>query len=475
MTEAVERVRERLAMHTEGVKLNAANQVLSRGCERLGYQAEVAAQQGWEPQSPDNGGLCSLSWKHGARQGMHGSALRDAAQTGRLLLLDGCKAERVVRDASGAACGVQGTLLRGGSTCPVIVRGRSVVVAGGALQTPLLLRRSGLKNPHIGRHLHLHPAMTVWGRFEEQINFFEGAPMTTVSRVVEDQDGRGYGAKIWVPNFHPITWTALTPWHGPEQFKHALLGYGQAAPLISLVRDQGEGKVWEDGDGCAHVSYSMRQVDKKHLLCAGEHAARILTAAGAHEVHSAHDTIEPLKFSSGADSQARERELQAWIKRLHAAGMPETAVSLGSAHQMSTCRMGASAKQGAVRPSGETWEVPGLFVADTSAFPTASGVNPMWTCAALAHHVAQQVKSRLQSVRELAVPQAERRRLMGCMSSAGVASVPRDVMRDMGRGQDSKVQTWSEESTIDGESTLGGVESASTSACSSPLRSVTRL
>jgi len=84
MTEAVERVRERLAMHTEGVELNAANQVLMRGCERLGYQAEVAAQQGWQPQSPDNGGWCSLSWKHGARQGMHGSALADAAQTGRL-------------------------------------------------------------------------------------------------------------------------------------------------------------------------------------------------------------------------------------------------------------------------------------------------------------------------------------------------------------------------------------------------------
>jgi len=478
MAEAVERVRERLAMHTEGVELNAANRVLMRGCERLGYQAEVAAQQGWQPQSPDDGGWCSLSWKHGARQGMHGSALLDAARTGKLLVLDGCKAEKVVRDASGAACGVQGTLFQGGSARPVIVRGRSVVVAGGSLQTPLLLLRSGLRNQHIGRHLRLHPAMTIWGRFDEQINFFQGAPMTTVSRVVENQDGRGYGAKIWVPNFHPITWAALAPWQGPDQFKQALAGYGNAAPLISLVRDHGEGKVWEDADGCVHVSYSMQQADKKHLLCAGEHAARILVAAGAREVHSAHDSVEPLKLSSSASGEACERELDAWVKRLHAAGMPQTSVGLGSAHQMGTCRMAASAKQGAVKPSGETWEVPGLFVADTSAFPTASGVNPMWTCAALAYHVAQEVKLRLQSSCELMEPRPDRKHYMCCMSSARAVSVPGVVAV-------SKLRVGSAESMTDGESTVssdvGGSTSASTSTriststSSPPIRNAIQL
>jgi len=32
-----------------------------------------------------------------------------------------------------------------------------------------------------------------------------------------------------------------------------------------------------------------------------------------------------------------------------------------------------------VDPSGECWDVAGLYVADASAFPTASGVNPMIT------------------------------------------------------------------------------------------------
>merc|ERR1712050_337116 len=226
----------------------------------------------------------------------------------------------------------------------------------------------------------------------------------------------------------------------------------------------GEGKVWEDADRRVRVSYSMQQADKKHLLRAGEHAARILVAAGAREVHSAHDSIEPLKLSSGASSQVRERELEAWVKRLHAAGMPQTSVALGSAHQMGTCRMAASAKQGAVKPSGETWEVPGLFVADTSAFPTASGVNPMWTCAALAHHVAQQVKCRLQSSRRLTEPCSDRKHPRCCMSSAGTVSVP-------GRLAASKTRAESEASTSD-ESTVSGSESNSSSTNSSKVRSL---
>merc|ERR1712050_430067 len=230
----------------------------------------------------------------------------------------------------------------------------------------------------------------------------------------------------------------------------------------------GEGKVWEDADRRVRVSYSMQQADKKHLLRAGEHAARILVAAGAREVHSAHDSIEPLKLSSGATSQERERELEAWVKRLHVAGMPQTSVALGSAHQMGTCRMAASAKQGAVKPSGETWEVPGLFVADTSAFPTASGVNPMWTCAALAHHVAQQVKCRLQSSCKLTEPRPDRKHLMCCMSSAGAVSAPGQVAA-------LKSQAVSDVSTIDSESAISGVESTSTSTASSPVRNLMQL
>jgi choline dehydrogenase-like flavoprotein len=65
---------------------------------------------------------------------------------------------------------------------------------------------------------------------------------------------------------------------------------------------------------------------------------------------------------------------------------------LYSAHQMSTCRLGGHAPTHPVRPNGETVEVRDLFVADGSAFPACSGVNPMLTIMALAHYTAQGLK-----------------------------------------------------------------------------------
>lgn len=54
--------------------------------------------------------------------------------------------------------------------------------------------------------------------------------------------------------------------------------------------------------------------------------------------------------------------------------------------------MGSSPKTSAVKATGETWEVKGLYVADASVFPTASGVNPMLTTYSIAHSIAQFVK-----------------------------------------------------------------------------------
>ena len=61
---------------------------------------------------------------------------------------------------------------------------------------------------------------------------------------------------------------------------------------------------------------------------------------------------------------------------------------LYSAHQMGTCRMGGRDKDHPLTPLGETREVKNLFVADASAFPRCSGVNPMLSIQALAYYIA---------------------------------------------------------------------------------------
>jgi choline dehydrogenase-like flavoprotein len=51
--------------------------------------------------------------------------------------------------------------------------------------------------------------------------------------------------------------------------------------------------------------------------------------------------------------------------------------AMGSAHQMGSCQMGTRPSKSAVDPRGRVWGTQGLYVADASVFPTASGVNPM--------------------------------------------------------------------------------------------------
>jgi choline dehydrogenase-like flavoprotein len=56
--------------------------------------------------------------------------------------------------------------------------------------------------------------------------------------------------------------------------------------------------------------------------------------------------------------------------------------------------MGADRRTAVCDGGGEVFGVRGLFIADASAFPASSGVNPMVTIMALAHHTAQLIKER---------------------------------------------------------------------------------
>ncbi|MEO8207577.1 MAG: GMC oxidoreductase, partial [Chloroflexota bacterium] len=65
-------------------------------------------------------------------------------------------------------------------------------------------------------------------------------------------------------------------------------------------------------------------------------------------------------------------------------------------HQMGTVRMGAAAGDHAADPRGRVRGttgrvIPGLYVADTSTFPTGVGVNPMITVMAMARRVSRTV------------------------------------------------------------------------------------
>ena len=116
-------------------------------------------------------GYCGYGCPLGAKQSTARTWLVDAQAAGARIVVR-TRAERVLLEG-GRARGVEARTAEGHG---ITVRCRAVVVACGAIETPALLRRSGLTAPGLGRNLHLHPVGGAFGVFDEEIRPWEDAP-----------------------------------------------------------------------------------------------------------------------------------------------------------------------------------------------------------------------------------------------------------------------------------------------------------
>lgn len=100
------------------------------------------------------------------------------------------------------------------------------------------------------------------------------------------------------------------------------------------------------------------------------------------------------RSSDGWASDARFLQFLAAIKTR---GLPLDAATFGSAHQMGTCRMGSSSSHSVVDQRGRVWGCQGLYVADASVFPSASGVNPMLTTMTFGRWIGRRMAEEMQT------------------------------------------------------------------------------
>jgi long-chain-alcohol oxidase len=375
-THSLDAVEQRMDVNGEHGKASGRDRVLELGAEALGWH--VAAQPRNVRGCDQNGvcGYCGFGCPLGAKQGTAETWLADAAGAGARVLV-GTHARRVLVER-GAAVGVDAG--------PVQVRARAVVVACGAFQTPALLRRSGVANSSIGRNLHFHPVTLVVGEFEEPVRPWEGALQTRYSEEHARLDG-GYGVRYETAPIHPGFLGAGLQWDGARESLEFARRSAHMAPIFPLVRDRDGGEVVVGRDGQPSARYRLSRYDLRHLRAGFLGAARILEAAGAKRIVSTH--AKPVVWERGAGGIGR------FLADADARGWEPNRVLYASAHVMGTARMGGSPATSACDPNGEAWEVSRLVVCDGSAFPTASGVNPMVTIAALAHMNASALAARL--------------------------------------------------------------------------------
>jgi choline dehydrogenase-like flavoprotein len=380
--------------------LNDPHQRMVEGAAALGWSVHTAVRNvDQERYDPDVAGYTQFGDPSGSKMSTLVTYLQDAVDAGAHVLVH-TRADQVCRAADGRASGVTATYSDSdsGATARVTVNATHVVVACGALETPALLLRSGIGGPAVGQNLYLHPAVGMFGVYEQEQKGWWGPPQAAVMDEFRDL-GDGYGLLVEGSQFYPGVFAFQLHRGDGRAGKEAMAKLGHMSHLLFITRDHTGGEVVLDERGEALHTYAVTDPRDEAILRKGIRVlAELHLAAGAQELYLNSPTV-PV-FRAGDD-------LDAWIARLDAMHFGAGGIAMGSAHQMGTARMGTDPTTSVCGPTGELHDAPGVWIGDTSAFPTPSGANPMLTCMALAHRTAEMIRGRRDDASAAAKPQAD--------------------------------------------------------------------
>jgi choline dehydrogenase-like flavoprotein len=345
--------------------------VMARGCDRLGWSHFAINRNAPDC---DGSGFCDFGCRREAKRSTQISYLPAAFERGAVLFT-GATVKRVLLEGT-KAVGVEAESKTGRR---VQVRARAVVLAGGALPTPLLLLQQGLANrsDQVGRNLALHPSTGLSALFDEPIDGHKYVPQGyAVDEFLRD----GILISAAQPG-HNIA-GAVLPYSG-RRLMTVLGRQDHVAGFGVMIRDAtANGRVWNERAGLPLITYNVGRDDVALMHRAMIIAGRMCLEAGARVIYPNIHGVAPLERPG--DFQAFERS------------SPRAAdIVWLSYHPNGTCKMGRDAKTSVVGLDHETHDVHGLYVVDASTLPGPPGVNPQVSIMAMATRAAGCIADRL--------------------------------------------------------------------------------
>jgi long-chain-alcohol oxidase len=379
--QSLDAVWERLSISPESSIPSERDHAMRRGLESLGWHSEVM-QRNCKGCKEEVCRLCHYGCQIGAKQSTMNTWLQDAHDAGARILVH-TPADRVLIEG-GWARGVEARTLDGHR---VTVRTKAVAMAAGAIHTPAIMVRSGMDGGQVGKNLMLHPVLLTWGIFDEEVRPWDGTLGATFSDEFLDM-GEGYGIKYEQAATPPSILAIFAPWRGSRESSELMQSLRYTAGYGGLQRARDGGEVVVGPDGLPSPRWELSEFDRGVMRRGLDGAAQLLEAGGARRIYSSHAGW--VSYEPGRDG-GRESLLDAADR----CGWGPAQVTLGSFHLMGTARMGSSREGSVCNPSGETWDVRGLYVVDGAVLPTGLGVNPMVTIEAAAHTISRGLAERL--------------------------------------------------------------------------------
>ena len=364
-------IERRISIHeVDPSDVNENNAVLLEGARKLGIATELVKRN---VLSCLHTGYCGMGCPTNAKRGMALTYLPEAAEKGARVYAD-CRAVRLVLDEPRErVVSVEAEVLDQARDRPsgrrVTVTAGRVVVAGGAINSPALLLRSGVPDPHrrIGKRTFLHPVVATVATFEDRIDPFYGAPQSVASRAFAERPGK-MGFLLEVPPLHPMLAALALPGFGPDH-RDGMKHLAKTNAVIALLKDgfldgdEGGTVSLRDAGGRLSIRYPLGPFHFEAMREAMRVSARIQLAAGAREVRTLHRT--PAVIRSESD-----------LAVLDELPLGPNLVALFTAHQMGGCAAGKDPEVSVVDGGLKHHHLRNLWVFDGSVFPTSLGVNP---------------------------------------------------------------------------------------------------
>ncbi|MGE5273118.1 MAG: GMC family oxidoreductase N-terminal domain-containing protein [Verrucomicrobiota bacterium] len=377
---SLDAVWDRIHVNSENSPPSRRDLRFREGLAKLGWDCQVM-QRNAVGCTEDICGQCHFGCPIGAKQSTMKTWLQDAYDAGARIVVD-ASVERVLIE-NGEAKGVEATTTGGHK---LTVRARAVAVAAGAINTPVVLVRSGLDNPNVGKNLMIHPVLLVWAQFEEEILPWTGVFGSTFSDEFLDL-GEGYGVKYMHASYQPGLLALFAPWRGSAEHFELMRSFRHTGAYGVLQRARDPGEIVVGKDGLPTPIWHLSDFDRRVMRTGLDGLAQILEAGGARRIYTTH--------AGWVSYEPRTTTRESMMQAADDCGWDAAQVTLGAFHLMGTAHMGSSRESTVCDPNGEAWDARNLYVVDGSVLPTALGVNPMITIEAAAHKIARGMAAKL--------------------------------------------------------------------------------
>lgn len=334
-------------LNTQG---NRDSELLRLGAERLGWLTSSVPRAA---SLCKNSNRCGSGCPTAAKQSMSLTLIPDGVSLGGQVLT-GLRVERIKRQSGNSLelyCRSTSDERR------VTIDAKTIIVAGGSTQSPLILSRSGLLPRTSSFCFHVN--LKILAEFDEVIDAKNSTILTCQVQEFAEQRSLFMATNL-TPEYLAMSYSDL----GFARLNAIVDRIERFALYTVQVAPQSRGRMISAGDS-SYMFHRLSQLDFDEIKVNLRRCVEMLFAAGARAlclpiignqmVHSKEEALEIIESS------------------------PIKLLKIASVHAMSSIPMGVNSKASRVRPDGRMWNEEGIYVVDGSILPSWTIESPQGT------------------------------------------------------------------------------------------------